>query len=120
MKQLEVTRMAAQGDVLFRKVSEIPTNAKEVAVPKDRRLIVAHSETGHHHVIEDFHGQMFQVPDEAGLSVCYLRVEGATNLGVTHHRPYDTHDALKLMGGGIWEVRRQRENAPEGWRQVRD
>ena len=115
MKTIE--KMGAQGDVLFRRVKSIPKDAIEQ--PRKGPIVVAHSETGHHHVIDS--------PDVALLTtadpfVCYLRME-APFADVVHQRPFDTHETLRLLGeqgGACFEVRRQREHTPEGWRMVAD
>ena len=36
-----------------------------------------------------------------------------------HQRPHDTHAPIKFAKG-VYEVRRQREYTPEGWRRVAD
>lgn len=117
----EVIKMAAQGDVLFRRVDKIPASTKR----QDRKpgpIVVAHSETGHHHAIE--HDPHVEVHVEDSLTT-YLRMDGdfgGGSVDVVHHRPYDTHETLRLLGGPgtIWQVRRQREHTPEGWRRVED
>lgn len=111
--------IAAQGDVLFRKVGAIPAHAMPVTV-KNGELIVTHSETGHHHVmVLDREStpsvEMFNAKDNPMLA--WLKVNRPTVL--EHRRPHDTHDPI-LFGPGIYEVRRQREYTPEGWRQVAD
>ena len=121
MKTHKIKQMAAQGDVLFMKVKEVPKQAKEVPVPADRRLVVAHSETGHHHAIDGFNGRMFQEPGD--ILTCYLQMgTDVCDFTVQHHRPYDTHETLSLLGepGDVWMVRRQKEHTPEGWRRVED
>lgn len=50
--------------------------------------------------------------------ICYLQIAGDF-ADVVHHRPHDTHETLRLVRG-IYEVRRQREWTPEGWRRVED
>ena len=113
---------AAQGDVLFRSTDKtIP--ASYVEVPHKGRLVVAHSETQHDHAIDDVGVAMFADPKDP--FVCYLRFTEALIGGgadVIHHRPYDTHETHRLIGksGDVWEVRRQREWAPEGWVRVQD
>lgn len=113
MKTIE--KLGAQGDVMFRRVDGVPEGAK-----REKRtgpIIVAHSETGHHHAIDDTGVVRFEVSDPL---VCYLRVDAAF-ADVVHHRSFDTHETVRLLGGGtVYEVRRQREYTPEGWRRVED
>lgn len=116
-------KLAAQGDVIFRRVDKIPPKATEV--PRKGPIVVAHSETGHHHAINDRGVTMFEEPGSA--LVCYLRMDTGldANVGgvdVVHNRPFDTHETIRLLGkpGDIWEVRRQREHTPEGWKRVLD
>lgn len=112
-----VTRMAAQGDVLFRRVDKVPAGF-EPQKPS-AQVVVAHSETGHHHSIDVAGVRHFVGQDPL---VCYLQLAEVASADVVHHRPYDTHETLRLMGGigAIFEVRRQREWVPEGFRRVED
>lgn len=111
MKKIE--NMAAQGDVLFRRVSGLPTGLTES--PAAERVVVAHSETGHHHYLEVVPGVRHYVGSDP--TIAFLTLEGEAD--VIHARPFDTHQTLRLTPG-IWEVRRQREYTPEGWRRVED
>lgn len=112
--------ICAQGDVLIRKVGAIPANVKPVA-PENGAVIVTHSETGHHHLMvldremETPSVEMYQSTDNPLLA--WLKVNRPTAL--EHQRPHDTHEAI-LFQPGIYEVRRQREYTPEGWRRVAD
>ncbi len=113
-----VTEAAAQGDVLFRRIAKLPEEAKEV--PRKGALVVAHSETGHHHSIADKLTRHFETGNPL---LCFLSFgDGQTGVDVVHHRPWDTHETLRLVGkpGDVWEVRRQREWSPEGWKRVED
>lgn len=112
-----VDQIGCQGDVLFRRVSTIPQGYERQH--RDGPLVVAHSETGHHHCIADASVVSFVSPTDS--LVCYLQL-GDGNCEVAHHRSWDTHETLRLLGapGDIWEVRRQREQTPEGWRRVED
>jgi hypothetical protein len=115
------TNRIAQGDVLFRKVAAVPNKAKRV--DGNGPLVVAHSETGHHHVVDQPGVAMFEIPGDS--LVAYLRLEGpdcGAGIDVIHQRPWDTHETVRLLGnvGDVFEVRRQREWAPEGWRRVAD
>lgn len=117
------TNRIAQGDVLFRKVAAVPNGATKVK-RENGAFVVAHSETGHHHVVTNDNVTMFDVPGNP--LVAYLQLEGACEPGggidVVHQRPWDTHETVRLLGapGDVFEIRRQREWAPEGWRRVAD
>lgn len=110
-----VENMAAQGDVLFRRVDKLPTNAK--LDEKKGPIVVAHSETGHHHSIDDVSGAKLYRLDDNPL-VCYLQLSADTM--VIHRRDYDTHAPLNLVGPGVFEVRRQVEYRPGGSVMVQD
>jgi hypothetical protein len=115
------TRMAAQGDVLFRRVGGVPPAAKKHA--HDGTVIVAHSETGHHHVIVSRDVDLYSTDDPL-ISVLHLKCAFAD---VQHLRSHDTHETLRLFGSEsedtYFEVRRQREYtepSPEPWNKVVD
>ncbi len=109
----EIKNCGAQGDVLFRRIQVIPGEALENTA-KDAN-VVAHSETGHNHVVETPNTQFFSTDDPM---VSYMRVKGEY-ADVVHHRMWDTHGTLRLLKGD-WEIRRQREWTPEGLRRVED
>jgi len=112
-----IDKLAAQGDVLFRRIAALPSGAIQDSVTGP--LIVAHSETGHNHEIRDPEVKLFQALERDPM-ICYLQIAGAF-ADVIHYRSFDTHETLRLPGGGsTWEVRRQREYTPEGWRRVED
>src|SRR5512144_2401916 len=117
MAMKEVNRIAAQGDVLFRRVDKVPSGFKKQKQAK--RIVVAHSETGHHHAIDVAGVRHFVGEDPL---VCYLQLESVEHADVVHHRAWDTHETVRLLGlGSTWEVRRQREgHSPEDWRRVAD
>lgn len=111
--------VCAQGDVLFRRVDAVPLGAKPVAVDGDK-IVVTHSETGHDHVmVLDKRKGEPAVEMFAGDNplVAWLKVNRPTKL--EHLRPHDTHEPIEF-GKGVYEVRRQREHSPEGWRRVAD
>lgn len=107
MKAIKV--MAAQGDALFRRVDSIPAHAIER--PRNGELVVAHSETGHHHVIRSPDAVLLETGNPF---LCYLRID-SSSVDVEHLRPFDTHETLRLLGRDdgptFYEVRRQREHA---------
>ena len=113
----KVTTMGAQGDVVFRRVNKIPAGFE--AQSASAQTVLAHSETGHHHSV-DVAGVRLHVGEDP--LVAYLQLVDVASADVVHHRDYDTHETLRLMGGigSVWEVRRQREYTPDGWRRVLD
>jgi hypothetical protein len=120
-QMIEVKKMAAQGDVLFRRLPSLPKSA--VAKPTNGSIVVAHSETGHHHSIDRADGvQFFTEPSDP--LICYLQLDGVAHVDVVHHRAWDPHDTLRLLGTPkkktVFEIRRQREYSPQGWRRVED
>lgn len=110
---------AAQGDLLIRRIDAIPQGAKPMQSEKGQ-FIVAHSETGHHHVIAERPGVQVYSTDDPLVS--YLRVIEATEQTealLEHLRTFDTHETIAIPPGD-YELRRQREYTPEGWRRVAD
>ena len=110
---------AAQGDLMIRRIEKLPENLNLMRSEKGT-YIVAHSETGHHHVIaERPNVRVFESDDPL---ISYLEVLEATDAAevlIEHLRSFDTHESL-LVSPGIYEIRRQREYTPEGWRRVAD
>jgi len=101
----------AQGDVNLFRVDEIPQALK--AAPKASEYVLAHSETGHHHVIDGNAVRVFK-EDEF---ISYLEVTQPAT--VRHLRSFDTHAPITLPPGK-YRVTRQREYVPEGFRIAAD
>jgi hypothetical protein len=110
---------AAQGDVMLRRVLTLPGCVVAAGVV-DGKYIVAHSETGHNHVINERPNvRMYDTTDPL---LSYLEVVEATDAAevlLEHLRSFDTHEAIAIPPG-IYEIRRQREYVPEGWRRAAD
>lgn len=106
----------AQGDALFVPVCRDATG--EAIAPIEGHYIVAHSETGHNHVIEaEPRVRMFKGMDAFRD---LLFIEGDAPVEVKHLRDHHTH-ATVMLAPGAWEVRRQREYDPmEGFRRAQD
>lgn len=100
-----------QGDIALVRVDAIPPEAKKAADG-----IVAHSETGHHHVALD--AVRFTTADARTMFL--EAVHADKPIRIVHERPWDTHQTYVLPPGSKWMVRRQREHTPEGWRMVQD
>ena len=110
---------AAQGDLMIRRIEKLPENLNLMNA-ENGAYIMAHSETGHHHVIAE--RQNVRVFESGDPLISYLEVIEATEETETlieHLRSFDTHESL-LITPGIYEIRRQREYTPEGWRRVAD
>jgi hypothetical protein len=112
------TKMAAQGDFLIMRINDIPTNVEMLEAEGDK-IVVAHSETGHNHVMERTHVTAYKETGtkEADLYKLFLNVEQPTE--INHLRSFDTHETL-LVPPGKYEIRRQREYVPEGFRRAQD
>lgn len=106
--------VCAQGDVYVTRIPDLPAGAVPVP-PEGDHVVVTHSETGHHHVMDAGSVTMYRLPDS--IMDCLLVVRSPTAL--KHLRAYDTHEPI-MFEPGVYHVRRQREYAPEGWRRVED
>lgn len=107
-------KQAAQGDLLITEIESLPADVTELRADGEYH-IVAHSETGHHHVVAANAARAYRGDNPM---VMFLVVSRTTAL--EHHRSFDTHESLELKSGIIYEIRRQREYTPEGWRRVAD
>lgn len=113
----KIKKSGAQGDLLIRKMarSEVPKAAARVELDGGK-VVVAHSETGHHHYLDPNGVTLLREPSNP--MIAYLVIAGAY-ADVVHARPHDTHETIRLPRG-TYELRRQREHTPEGWRRVED
>lgn len=115
MKILDQQR---QGEILFIRVEDFTDQDGdyESVKPENGNLIVAHSETGHHHVIER--------SKEADLLISKTnqfigRLIVSNDVEVKHLRSFDTHKTLNLPKGK-YVLRYRKEYTPEGLRKVQD
>lgn len=119
MEKTTFKNCAAQGDLLLRRIEKLPAGAKKLAAEKGV-FVVAHSETGHNHVIDAKPNVQWYGTDDPMVS--YLEVIEATDATETllrHLRGHDTHKTI-VIPTGVFELRRQREHTPEVWRRVED
>ncbi len=107
-------KIAAQGDILIVKVAALPKGVVPMA-PVNGKVEVAHSETGHSHVMLAERTKAYTLPDS--ILDIFLAVEQGDTL--EHLRPHDTHEPI-YFEPGVYHVRRQREYVPEGFRRVED
>lgn len=103
----------------------------EKADTADGGFIVAHSETGHHHMLylnpipkEGEHEVNFVSPalyrPTVGSPEMFAFIKAPEGGEIRHLRPYDTHATLTLPKGFEGVLVRQREYTPQGWRRVED
>jgi hypothetical protein len=119
MEKVTFTNCAAQGDLMLRRIDKLPAGVKKLNAEKGM-FVVAHSETGHNHVVDSAPNVKWYGTDDPMVS--YLEVIEATDETETllrHLRGHDTHKTI-VIPPGVFEIRRQREHTPEGWRQVAD
>lgn len=110
-------RPSFQGDVMLRRVDALPTGTVPVA-PESGVYIVTHSETGHNHVVAERPTvTMYRLPQE--VYEAFIVVEGDEPAVVEHQRSFDTHAPLTLPPG-VYQIKRQREYTPEGYRRAAD
>ncbi len=114
MKLFKGYTQGIQGDVAFTRIDALPKGMKLVATEKGDH-IVAHSGTGHNHIVAERSAKMYKDPTNPRLS--FLVVEDSADL--THLRTYDTHETVQF-DKGIYRINRQREYTPEGLRSVAD
>jgi hypothetical protein len=115
-----IKNQAAQGDVFFQSVSGLPADAIK-ATPGAAGWLVAHSETGHHHVVADVSGTtLYETGDPL---ICYLQIsEGSFESGASvleHLRSFHTHESV-CFPPGIFKVTRQQERAGSSWVRAQD
>lgn len=109
-------KIAAQGDMMLIRIDALPDGLKEIT-PSEGKHILAHSETGHNHVVMDRpEVKHFAAMDEFRS---YLEVSGDEPVVLEHLRSFDTHESVEIKPG-TYEVRRQREYTPEGFRRAAD
>lgn len=103
-----------QGDVLVRRVADLPKKV-EAVVRDANRIVLAYGEvTGHAHSIAEDDACLYR-PTDGDLEVRFLEVLRDGGVELTHQE----HDTITLPPG-IYEVTRQREYSPEAIRNVAD
>ena len=84
-----------QGDVIGRRLDEMPEGKSELVARK--RIILAHGESGHSHVVEEDEAELIRIGERMILKL-------ASPATVMH----EEHKPIKLEPG-IWEIGRVRE-----------
>lgn len=109
-------KIAAQGEITIRRIGDVPKKRAKRAgctplTPEGGKLIIGHSETGHHHVLSRREGAEVMVLDRPpeGMRILYAILENPTSLD--HERGHDTHESIALPPGE-YEFRIAREYDP--------
>ena len=106
--------LIAQGDVYLEATDEEVSGAEQK--PEDGKLVLAHSETGHHHALaysDDV--TVWDVDDFTS----YVENRSDNVIELKHHRSFDTHAPIGIPPGK-YKITRQREYTPEGYRRAAD
>jgi hypothetical protein len=102
----------AQGEVYARRIDKLPSGVDLTPMrPTDGRLIVAHSESGHHHTFAASSVEVLERPatrNSAGVEILYAIVKEPATLDQHAASP---HGSL-VFDPGIYELRIAREYDP--------
>ena len=104
-----------QGDVLIEIINKIPEGSRLVE-PEDGHNIVAHSETGHHHVIPAEDSMQYSANDDEFVS--YVEIKNDSK--IIHLRSFDTHKTRYFKAGTMLRIRKQTQETHEGFVRVVD
>lgn len=130
MINVNQTEPFRQGEIAFYPVEWVKKNGLEdfktfkMDQPKkldmeDGKIIIGHSETGHHHVLEIERSKSAQaLIDETNSLIAKIKVEGVP-IELKHLRTNDTHESFKISEGEYY-VRYHAQETPEGWERVID
>lgn len=95
----------AQGEIYFERINFIPKGVKPFKI-ENGKYIVAHSETGHHHVMEAEGATFYEKVNQEGMTILYAILDTPNQL--KHLRDHDTHETI-LFQPGIYEFSPGRE-----------
>jgi hypothetical protein len=119
----------AQGEVLLwmRKyapeavLNDVTATEFKVYEPEDSKVILGHSETGHHHVLEAIEGNVLDAADiRVGVANDnYMTLEIKKPCRLVHMRQVDNHEGF-LIPPGDYIRRIREENTVDGWVRVAD
>lgn len=112
MKTFKLT--SAQGEITIIRIGDVSTRQMKEGKPlalESGKLIIGHSETGHHHVLERTAGASVVVLDRApeGMRILHAILSEPNKL--IHERGHDTHETI-ILPPGEYEFRIAREYDP--------
>ena len=95
MKIKTAHKLWQQGDVIGRKLDSMPAGEQKQIGKK--RLVLAHGESGHSHVIEDDEAELIQIGERM-----LLKLSKPSTVVHEEHKPI-------TLSPGIWEIGRVQE-----------
>jgi len=113
------TRMAAQGDFIIMRIPSIPNGVEPMKSDDAFKHVIAHSETGHNHVMDRQHVDAFVKTGTKEVDLYELFLSVKEDTPIEHLRSFDTHESI-MVPPGNYIVKRQREYTPEGFRRAAD
>lgn len=91
-----MTNQNQQGDVLLKRVNQVPDGAKKVA-RQNGRIVVMHGEQGHTHAIDDVDAMFYEKDGKFYL-------EATKPVKLTHEEHH-----TQVVEPGIWEIGQVKE-----------
>jgi hypothetical protein len=102
MKKI-LTKTYQQGDLLLRKLQALPPG--DIKVVSKKRLVLAHGESGHSHVVEDDDAELLLLGERMLMRIG----RAVTILHEEHNAPLSLLPEPERLAPGIWEVGRVKE-----------
>lgn len=98
---------AAQGEIQITRIGDVdaPLPSGANLSLDNGKMVIGHSETGHHHVLER-PARVVEVTGGDGMRLLYALLEQPNAL--IHERDHDTHETISLSPG-VYEFRITRE-----------
>jgi hypothetical protein len=99
-----LTKSYQQGDLLLRRIKSLPNG--EIKVLSKSKIVLAHGESGHSHVVEDDEeAELLQI----GERILLRLHKSATVKHEEHNAPHSLLPEPERLAPGIWEVGRVQE-----------
>jgi hypothetical protein len=121
---LNFTKIAAQGEITIIRIGDVTSATKPTGEPlkiESGKLIIGHSETGHHHVLERTVGATVTVSAHAPAGMKILHAILAEPNKLIHERGHDTHETIDLAAGEYeFRIAREFDHYAELARQSQD
>ena len=108
--------ISRQGDAMFILLDELPDDAVKIE-SNDPETIIAHSETGHNHVIKSNDIDFYKASNDDKFGF-YIVTKSDTY--VTHLRAKDTHDKIYFKKDSIIKLRRHKVYEDGGYKPAID